>query len=929
MSRPVVVNALDALDIDMVGDGVRRLVGRQREQQALGVMLSDAREGRSGVVVIRGEAGIGKTALLTDALDRAPDFRVIEVSGVEYESELAYASLQQLCQSLLGHLDALPPPQRNALSVVFGLSDGDPPDRFRVALAVLTLLCEAARSRPILCVIDDAQWVDRSSLQALAFVARRLAADAVVMLFATRNSHGDTDLTDLPEIALTGLDQVAARELLARALPGLRDERITAGVLAEAEGNPLALMELHRSMAPAELAGGLGLLNARVPAQRVESVYANLVPELPEATRTLLLIAASEPAGDSTGIWSAATLLGVDPTAADAGEIAGLIRVDGRVTFRHPLVRSAVYQNASVAERRRVHAALAQVTAGAQRSWHRAHAAAEPDESVARDLERSAEQARRRGGVAAAAAFLAEAVELSPDRAERGRRALAAAKDTLDAGAPDAALALLKQADGVTTNLERAQYESLCAEIAFATRRGGDAPLHLLACAERLAPIDPDLSRSTYLKAMMTAIFGGRLSDTSAAQPGAVATACAAAPPAAGTPRAIDLLLDGLAQRFTAGHCAATPTLKRALSEFCTDALANRADAQWYGLAGRVALDLWDQEAWAMLAQRQVETLRRGGILTLLPVALAHRSGVSVHAGRLAEAEGFIEEAQAVSAAIGVPAPGYIEPVLAAFRGQRERTLDLVRVSLRSAKERGEGRVIPLINYAAAVLHNTFGEYRFALGATEWAVQHDDLGMYGYALLERVEAGALSGDKRAAQEALEQLLERTTASGTDLAIGMAARSRALLARGDEANDLYRTAIEHLRPSGVEVLLGRVHLLYGEWLCREHNRDEAAAQLRRAHAIFTAARADALASRCRRALSQLGEAVVTQDGGPPDRLSRQELTIARLARSGHTNAEIAEQLFISSRTVEWHLTKIFGKLNITSRRGLRAALADTG
>lgn len=892
-------------------------------------MLSSAREGCSGVVVIRGEAGIGKTALLTDALDRVQGFRVIEVSGVEYESELAYASLQHLCQSLLGHLDTLPAPQRNALSVVFGLSDGDPPDRFRVALAVLTLLCEAARRQPILCVIDDAQWVDQSSLQALAFVARRLAADAVAMLFATRTSHGDTDLIDLPEIVLTGLDQAAARELLTRVLPGLLDERITAGVLAEAEGNPLALMELHRSMAPAQLAGGLGLLNVRLPAQRVESVYARLVPELPEATRTLLLIAASEPAGDPTAMWSAATLLGVDPAAADAAEIAGLIRADGRVTFRHPLVRSAVYQNASMAERRRVHAALAHVTEGAQRSWHRAHAAAEPDESVARDLEQSAEQARRRGGVAAAAAFLAEAVELSPDQAERGRRALAAAKDTLDAGAADTALALLTHAESVTTNLERAQYESLHAEIAFATRRGGDAPLHLLACAERLASVDPDLSRSTYLKAMMTAIFGARLSDTTAARPSAVAAACAAAPPPPDPPRAVDLLLDGLAERFTDGHSAAAPILKRALREFCTDAIADRADPQWYGLAGRVALDMWDQEAWAMLAQRQVETLRRGGILTLLPVALAHRAGVSVHAGRLSEAEGFVEEAQAVSTAIGVPAPGYIEPVLAAFRGDREQTLDLVRASLRSATERGEGRVIPLINYAAAVLHNTFGEYRYALGATEWAVQHDDLGMYGYALLERVEAGAMSGDRRTAHEALEQLLERTSASGTDLAIGMAARSQALLATGSEANDLYRTAIEHLRPSGVEALLGRVHLLYGEWLCRENNRDEAAAQLRRAHAIFTAARADGLATRCRRTLSQLGEAVVTQDVGPPDRLSRQELTIARLARSGHTNSEIAEQLFISSRTVEWHLTKIFGKLKITSRRGLRAALADTG
>jgi DNA-binding CsgD family transcriptional regulator len=466
------------------------------------------------------------------------------------------------------------------------------------------------------------------------------------------------------------------------------------------------------------------------------------------------------------------------------------------------------------------------------------------------------------------------------------------------------------------------------AEIAFATRRGGDAPVQLLACAARLKPIDTDLSRQTYLKAMMTAIFAGRLSDWEAADPSAVAAACTAAPPVIGAQQAPDLLLDGLVQRFTAGYASASAVLQHALRKFCDDAAAGTADAQWYGLAGRVALDLWDQQAWADIAERQVDALRRSGSLTLLPVALAYSAGVSVHAGRFAEADGFLEEAQAITEAIGVPPPGYIEPVLAAYRGERQRTLHLVRSSMNSATARGEGRVIPIVNYAAAVLHNTFGEYHDALEATKWAVEYDDLGMFGYALIERVEAAARLGDVAVAQDALGQLLDRTTACGTDMARGMAARSRALLASGPQASELYRESIEYLQRCGVDLLLARVQMLYGEWLRTEHQRYEAAAQLRRAYGIFIVARASALASRASRGLSALGVAVAAPAVDLSDQLSRQELAIARLGRGGQTNSEIAEQLFISPRTVEWHMTKIFHKLCISSRRELRAALADT-
>jgi DNA-binding CsgD family transcriptional regulator len=927
-------------DVKMVHVSPRvDLVGRRREQEVLSRLIDSARRGASGVVVVRGEPGIGKTALLTDAVLRSPHLQCIQISGTEYEAELAYAGLQQFCQPLMCHLNKLPPPQREALSIIFGISDGEAPDRFRVALAVLTLLGEAAREQPLMCVIDDVQWIDRASRQALAFVARRLSADPVLMVFASRPLIDDVDLAGLPELSLTGLDDRAARELLTRTLPGRLDHLAYDSILAEAAGNPLALLELHRVTTPTALAGGFALMKATSAAHRVESMYSTLVPTLPAATRMVLLIAAAEPTGDVVAVRSAARLLGLDTdVAAQDAEDAGLVtNTRGVITFRHPLVRSVVYQGAEPADRRQVHQALAEVMSGAgdtdRRAWHRAHAAEGPDDMVAAELETAARHARARGGVAAASAFLTAAVDLSLNPAGRVRRALAAARDTIDAGAPDAALALLDcvQTDALAgaADLERAQGEMLRAEAAFATRRGGDATMALLSCAERLEPLDGAMSRQTYLKALQTAIFAGRLSASGAATPAKVAAACTGAPPPAGTPTTVDVLLDGLSRRFTAGCAAAAPALRQALRKFCDDAASGVADAQWYGLAGRVALDIWDQQAWSDLANRQVDALRRAGRLTLLPVALAHRAGVSVHAGRFDEADSFIEEAQSISTAIGVPAPGYIEPVLSAFRGDARRTLELVQESTESATIRGEGRVIPLVSYAEAVLHNTFEDYPKALAVTDWAVEHDDLGMYGYALVERVEAASRGGERQIADRTLAQLLERTTAGGTDMARGMAARSRALVSSGREADRRYREAIGYLSRLDVDILLARVHLLYGEWLAAERNRAAAITQLRLAHNSFVHAHATALAARAQRGLVALGHSVTPSGSGAAEQLNRQELAIARLARSGQTNSEIAEQLFISPRTVEWHLTKIFGKLKVTSRRDLRSALVDTG
>ncbi|MEV8607929.1 AAA family ATPase [Amycolatopsis sp. NPDC051373] len=916
-------------------DAVPVLFGRRRELDVLGDVLGGTRQGRSAVLVVRGEAGIGKTALLDHAVARAGDLQVISVSGAESEAELAFAGVHQVCAPLLDGLDRLPAPQSAALKTALGLAEGSPPDRFLVGLAVLTLLTDAAATQPLVCVIDDAQWLDSASMRTLSIVARRLRADPVAMVFAVREGEQNTDaagLERLPELSLTGLDDGDSRTLLAATMPGPMEERVRERILAEARGNPLALRELPRAANLPAFTGGLELPgHGRALSRRIERSFAARVSKLPADTRLLLLIVAADPVGDAAVLWRAAALLGVPESAAEPAETAELITIGRWVRFRHPLIRSAVYEAGGRTDRRRVHGALADAIEPVDvehRAWQRGRAATGPDEVIAAELERMAERARARGGVAAASAFLADATELTPDPVERARRALAAARAKLAAGASDAALALLAYTRAAPPDLMRqAQTELLRAQIAFAMHRGRDAPALLLAAAEHLRDLDPLLSRETYLEALMAAVFAGRLVWAEDSGPAGMARAARSAPAAPDPPRAVDLLLDGLVLRFTEGYAAAAPTLMRAVRQFRRDADVGVAGLRWYGLVGRIALDLWDQQSWDDLAAAQVQILREQGVLTLLPVALAYRAGVSVHAGRFEEAAALLEESDAISQATGAPPPLYIEPVLAAYRGQEEHTLHLVRTSLHSASVRGEGRVIPIVQYAAAVLHNSLGQYREALAATDQAIEHDDIGMYGYGLLERVEAAARCWETAIATEAMEELVARAEAAGTEMALGVAARSRALLAEGAEADQLYRIAIEHLERSRVDVLHARAQLLYGEWLRRERRSGEAANQLRQARDTFRRVRADGFAERARRELVAAGVVVEAPPAPLVEQLTGQETTIARLGAEGRTNSDIAAQLFLSSRTVEWHMGKIFGKLGIPSRRHLKAALAD--
>jgi DNA-binding CsgD family transcriptional regulator len=905
------------------------LLGRTSEREMLDRLLANVRGGQSAIVVIRGEAGIGKTALLGYAADQASGFRTVQITGAEAEMELPFAGIQQLCASVTDHLDALPQPQRDALNVALGLASGDVPDRFLVGLAVLGLLSAAAEEQPLLCIADDAQWLDAASGTILGFVARRLLAESVALVVAVREPNSRHDFDGLPELLLHGLPEEDARTLLGRAVPGRIDDRILDRIVGETRGNPLALLDLPRSMSAAELAGGFGLLRATDLPRHLEDHYLRRAGELPEATQRLLLLVAAEPMGDATLVWRAAHRLGIERTSIAPAEDAELIEIGTRARFRHPLMRSAIYRASAPSERRAAHRALAEATDPDtdpdRLAWHRAQAAVGVDDAVAAELERSADRARARGGAAAAAAFLAHAAGLTPDPAERGRRALAAAQAKCDAAEPDAALELLATAElAPLDELQRARLERLRAEIAFNRTRGGDAPALLLDVARRLEPLDAAMARETHLEAMAAAMFAGRLGD----EPGVreAAEAALTAPEAPEPPRAIDLLLDGLATRFTDGYSAGLAPLRAALEAFRNVEGLTPSDVRWLWLACRLAQDLWDEELWYVLATRGLGVAQETGALSLLPIAATYRASLYVHAGAFEPASSRIEEADAITEATGMAPLKYASLMLAAWRGDEAQGLELIEACRVDATARGEGMGLGVIEWATALLYNGCGRYTEALAAAQRGCEHDDVGLFAWSLVELIEAGVRSGATDAASVALERLSGRTRASGTDWALGIEAGSRALLSDSRSAEPLYREAVERLARSRGVVHLARAQLLYGEWLRRENRRVDAREQLRAAHDTFTGIGAGAFAERARHELAATGEKVRRRTEENRDVLTPQESQIARLASAGHTNPEIGAQLFISPRTVEYHLHKVFSKLDISSRRGLRGALA---
>jgi DNA-binding NarL/FixJ family response regulator len=904
------------------------LRGRNAECRALDRLLESARAGRSATLVLRGEAGVGKTALLDYVTERASGFRLARVASVESEMGFAFAGLMQLLRGAgLERAEQLPAPQRDALRRAFGLIDGPAPEGFLVSLAALSLLSQMAEKRPLVCVVDDAQWLDRESASALSFVARRLAAERIAMLFAVREPGAEQELEGLPELVLGGLGDADARLLLDAAVPGGLDEEVLERILAETKGNPLALLELPRGLTPAELAGGFGLPDEPELSSRIEQTFLRRIQALPPDAQRALLVAAAEAVGDAAVIAQAASRLGVEAASMIPAEDAGLVELGRRVRFRHPLVRSAAYRSATLSERRQAHEALASATDPEQdpdrRAWHRAHAAAGADESVAAELERSASRAQARGGVAAAAAFLERAAELSPEAAQRGTRALAAARLKLDVGALEATERLLTVATtSPLEELDRARAERLRAQIAYVRTRGSDTPALLSAAAKRLEALDPELARQTHLEALWATVRSGRFAkDTGVVEAAEAATLPSGREPA----RAIDLLLEGVVARLTRGYEPALPAVARALAAFRAEGFRGEYLA-WCWLACWLALDLWEDDTCEAIASGAGRVARESGCLTILPLALNYTAAHQLFLGEFGIAEQMMRERETITAATRSTFTVSISVLLAAWRGDREMTYELRAPAIQAGTARGEGVAIEIAEWAAAVLHNGLGEYAEAAAAAQRAYDHDVLGFGGWVLPELIEAAVRSGDRPAAEVAFARLAERSSASATEWARGIEAAMHALLSDGAEAEELHLEAIDQLSRSRAVVLHARAKLNYGEWLRRERRRVDARTQLKAAYDAFESMGAHGFAERARRELLATGETVRKRTIETRDELTPQEAQIARLAAERLTNPEIATQLYLSHRTVEYHLRKVFAKLGISSRRELADALS---
>jgi DNA-binding CsgD family transcriptional regulator len=898
---------------------------RRPECEALDRLLDAVRAGESRALVVRGEPGVGKTALLDYLVGHASGCRVVRAAGVESEMELAFAGVHQLCAPMLGRLQRLPARQRAALRTAFGLGPGSVPDRFLVGLAVLSLLSEVAEEHPLLCLVDDAQWLDHASAQVLGLVARRLAAESVGLVFAAR-VPGEA-LAGLPELVVEGLQEADARALLEAALTGPLDDQVRDRLVAETGGNPLALLELPRGLTPAELAGGFALPGALPLPGRIEASFRRRLEALPEETRSLLLVAAAEPVGDPVLVWRAAERLGVGTQAATPAAEAGLLEVGARVRFRHPLVRSAAYRSASLQERQDLHRALAEATDPTldpdRRAWHRAHATPGPDEEVASELERSAGRAQARGGLAAAAAFLQRSVALTRDPARRMQRALAAAQVNLQAGAFDAALGLLATAEtGTLDEFQRARVDLLRAHVAFIAFRGSDAPRLLLNAARRLEPFDLELARDTYLTAHGAALVAGHLAGEDVLLE--ICRAVRALPPPPGAPRPLDLLLDGLALLTTEGHAAATPTLQRA-ARALTDIPVEDV-LLWGWIAASASALLWDIEGMRASAAREVRLLRDAGALAALPSSLSNLAFATAWMGDFAGAASLIAETDSVAAAIGSRQAPYALLRLRALQGREAEATATIASAIELAAP-GQGLAAAWAQWAAAVLYNGLARYEAAVSAARQATA--DLRSWSsmWVLPELVEAAVRAGEAELARDALERLAERTQPCGTDFALGIEARSRALLSDGAAADDLYREAIDRLSRTRLRPEFARAHLLYGERLRREGRRVDAREQLRTAHAMFAAIGMEAFAERARRELLATGERVRKRTVETSAELTAQEALIARLARDGLSNPEIGARLFLSPRTVKYHLGKVFTKLDISSRAQLHRALPN--
>ena len=905
-----------------------RLIDREGECRLLDQLLAAVRDGESRALILHGEAGVGKTALLEYLSERASDAgcQVVSAAGVQSEMEFAFASLHQLCTPFLDRLNAIPKPQQDSLSTTFGLTSGPVPDRFLVGLAVLSLLAEVAADAPLVCRVDDLQWLDSASAQVLAFVARRLGSESVAMVFGSRVTTAE--MAGLPKALVKGLADEHARALLGSVVRGPVDPQVRDEVVAETGGNPLALLELPQGMTAAQLAGGFGLPGTLGLSASIEENFRRRAKDLSSEARRLLLLAAAEPLGDTVLLWRAAGRLGISTTAAPPVEDAGLIVFGTRVRFRHPLVHSAVYQSASAQERRQVHAALAEVTDPEldpdRRAWHRAHAVLGPDEDVAAELERSAGRAQARGGLAAAAAFLERSVRLTTDPVLRAERTLAAAAANLQAGAFDNAFELLTTAEAEPLDdFASARVDLLRGQIAFASGLGSDAPPLLLKAAKRLEPFDLAMARETYLGAWGAALFAGPLAG--AGDLVEVSRAALDLPRPVHS-RVLDLLLEGLALLIIDGRAAAAPTLRQATRTFASADVPVEERLRWGWLAHAAAAELWDEDTWNAITVRQTQVAREVGALEQLPLDLNSQAMTVTWRGDFPAAALLVAEADAVCEATGSRMAPYAKMFLAALRGSEAEVAALTKSALEEAATGGQGVNVPYANWVTAILCNALGRYEEALSAALQATEYmPELFVSTWAVPDLIEAAARAGNTNVARDALERLSETAQAGGTDHGLGLEARSRAVLSEGEVADRFYREAVDRLSRTRLRPELARAHLLFGEWLRRERRRSDARVQLRTAYEMFEAMGMEAFAERTRRELRATGETARKRSVETNRDLTPREAQIATMARDGLSNAEIGTRLFVSAHTVDYHLRKVFNKLAISSRSQLHLVL----
>ena len=901
--------------------GGRLFVGRSAERAELDGLLWAVRAGQSRALVLVGEPGIGKSWLLDYLVSEASGCRVVRGLGIEPETELAFGGLQQLCAPLLDLAGRLPEPQRDALRTSLALVAGPAPDQFVVGLAVLGLLAEAATERPLVCVIDDARWLDRPSVQAMAFAARRLRSESVALIFADGGPDRESELAGLPELRVSGLPEADARALLASVLHEPMCERMLNRIVAEARGNPLALLELPKRLSSAQLVlpGCLG-----VPRQ-IENSLRRRLWALPDRTRRLMLVAATDPLGDPVRVWRAAFRLGIEAEAVMPAMDADLLEIGSGVRFSHPLLRLVVYQAASARQRRDAHQALAAESdpqAEPERhAWHAAQAAVGPDEDVAAELERSAGRARARGELAMAAAYLERSAQLTPDRAPRASRYLSAAQATHDSRAPEEALRLLSLAEAeLLDELFRARVELLRGQIALVNRTGEAAQM-LWQAAKELEPVDPQLSREAYLEAISAAWLAGPV--FSGVNLRDLVEGARAAP--ATSPRPVDLFLGGLATGLSDGYAASAPVLKCAVRGLLGPDHPEIRALPWvrFAVGSLAARQLWDDQAWQTLAMRTLQVARGAGSFAMLVHALNDATAVHACLGELTTASSLDDERKALTEAIDSPVLPYGAPVLAAWRGHEAEAEQIFEATAARMLRRGEGLGLAVVQWSRALLFNSLGRYDDALGAAQSVGEHipEIGGLPSAARVEFIEAASRVGMRASAADALHQLDEAADAAGTDWALGLRDRCRALLADGSAAESGYRGAVERLERTRMRGELARAHLLYGEWLNRENRRLEAQQQLRTAYEMFVAIGAEGFAGRAGRGLAATGDAVRKRRAESTSELTAQEAQVVFLVRDGLTNSEIGARLFISPRTVEWHLRNIFNKLQVTSRQQL--------